>query len=159
MRRCQTSGFAGRRRYPPRISSSSSRVGQRPGIERKGIAQYPCRRCERGCSFRRVSTRTIDRRHRQHTITRRKRIRQWAKEIVECTGLVSSQREQRLKNISLQMFISDKILYDRRQRRCLLTVIDLLQSNLGILGQTLLRFTAQHEGLWLLWWCHRRMML
>jgi hypothetical protein len=22
-----------------------------------------------------------------------------------------------------------------------------------------LRFTAQHEGLWLLWWCHRRMML
>jgi len=96
---------------------------------------------------------------RQHTITRKKRIRQWAKEIVECTGLVSSQREQRLKNISLQMFISDKVLYDRQRRRCLLTVVDLLQRDLGILGQTLLRFAAQHERLWLLRRRHRRMML
>jgi hypothetical protein len=42
---------------------------------------------------------------------------------------------------------------------CLLTVVDLLQSDLGILGQTLLGFTAQHESLWLLRRCHRRMML
>jgi hypothetical protein len=96
---------------------------------------------------------------RQHTITHKKRIRRWAKEIVECTGLVSSQREQRLKNISLRMFISDKILYDRQRQQCLLTVVDLLQRDLGILGQTLLSFAAQHEGLWLLGRCHRRMML
>jgi hypothetical protein len=96
---------------------------------------------------------------RQHTITRKKRIRQWAEEIVGCTGLVSSQREQRLKNISLRMFISDKISYDRRRQRSLLTVVDLLQRNLGILGQTLLSFAAQHEGLWLLRRGHRRMML
>lgn len=96
---------------------------------------------------------------RQHTIIRKKRIRQWAEEIVGCTGLVSSQREQRLKNISLRMFISDKISYDRRRQQSLLTVVDLLQRNLGILGQTLLSFAAQHEGLWLLRRGHCRMML
>jgi len=73
------------------------------------------------------------------------------------SGVQSTGAE--IKKYFTTMFIGDKILYDRQRRRCLLTVIDLLQSYLGILGQTLLRFTAQHEGLWLLWWCHRRMML
>ena len=40
-----------------------------------------------------------------------------------------------------------------------LTIIDLLKSYLSVLRQTLLGFTAQHEGLWFLRRSHSRMML
>jgi hypothetical protein len=40
-----------------------------------------------------------------------------------------------------------------------LTVVDLLESDLGVLRQALLRFATQHEGFRLLRGSHRRMML
>lgn len=40
-----------------------------------------------------------------------------------------------------------------------LTVVDLLERDLGVLRQALLRFATQHEGFRLLWGSHRRMML
>lgn len=67
------------------------------------------------------------------------------------------RRQQALKDDDSD---SDKRREEKTQSIAgLPTIVDLLKSNLGILGQTLLSFVGEHKGLWLLWWSHGGMML
>ena len=72
---------------------------------------------------------------------------------------MSSQQELILKSISLSGCQRGGLGDEGDDQVEALTIIDLLQRYLSILWQALLSFTAQHEGLWLLRRCHRRMML